>query len=106
MAFESTAYPGELHFYAASLDDPTAYAPRLHVHWDERLPWVCIDDGLPVHRSPRQLGPGDDPAPVLALIRDAFAGMEGRIDPPSSMHHLTGPAHPGTGKHGRGLDPG
>ncbi|MBI1217306.1 MAG: GNAT family N-acetyltransferase [Rhodobacteraceae bacterium] len=26
---------------------------------------------------------------VLALIRDAFAGMEGRIDPPSSMHRLT-----------------
>ena len=92
MAFEGTAFPGELHFYAASLDDPTAFAPRLHVHWDERLPWVCINDGLPVHRSPRRLGPDDDPAPVLTLIRDAFAAMEGRIDPPSSMHRLTGPA--------------
>ncbi|WP_373356398.1 GNAT family N-acetyltransferase [Pseudoroseicyclus sp. CXY001] len=37
----------------------------------------------------RRLGPGD-PAltEVLALIRAAFAGMEGRIDPPSSMHRL------------------
>ena len=26
---------------------------------------------------------------MLALIRDAFAFMEGRIDPPSSMHRLT-----------------
>ena len=26
---------------------------------------------------------------VLALIRTAFAGMDGRIDPPSSMHRLT-----------------
>ncbi|MDT8854547.1 GNAT family N-acetyltransferase [Paracoccaceae bacterium Fryx2] len=26
---------------------------------------------------------------VLRLIQIAFAGMEGRIDPPSSMHHLT-----------------
>lgn len=26
---------------------------------------------------------------VLDLIRRAFAGMEGRIDPPSSMHRLT-----------------
>jgi GNAT superfamily N-acetyltransferase len=26
---------------------------------------------------------------LLALIQTAFAGMEGRIDPPSSMHELT-----------------
>lgn len=26
---------------------------------------------------------------LLALVRTAFAGMEGRIDPPSSMHGLT-----------------
>jgi GNAT superfamily N-acetyltransferase len=30
-----------------------------------------------------------DWAALLALIRAAFAGMEGRIDPPSSMHALT-----------------
>jgi ribosomal protein S18 acetylase RimI-like enzyme len=39
--------------------------------------------------DPRRLFPTDDLAPVLALIRSAFAGMEGRIDPPSSMHRLT-----------------
>ncbi len=39
---------------------------------------------------PRRLGP-DDPAlaGVLALLRTTFAYMEGRIDPPSSMHRLT-----------------
>jgi GNAT superfamily N-acetyltransferase len=37
-------------------------------------------------RDPRDL------ALVLALIRDAFADMEGRIDPPSSMHRLTAQA--------------
>ncbi|HCE70894.1 MAG TPA: N-acetyltransferase, partial [Ruegeria sp.] len=26
---------------------------------------------------------------ILALIRDSFAFMDGRIDPPSSMHRLT-----------------
>lgn len=38
----------------------------------------------------RQLGP-DDPAlgQVLALIQQSFQDMEGRIDPPSSMHRLT-----------------
>jgi ribosomal protein S18 acetylase RimI-like enzyme len=33
-----------------------------------------------------------DPAlwsPILALLREAFAGMEGRIDPPSSLRDLT-----------------
>ena len=34
------------------------------------------------------LPPCDWPA-LLSLIRRAFAGMEGRIDPPSSMHALT-----------------
>jgi predicted N-acetyltransferase YhbS len=27
--------------------------------------------------------------PILALLREAFAYMEGRIDPPSSLHDLT-----------------
>ncbi|MDK3016127.1 GNAT family N-acetyltransferase [Pseudodonghicola flavimaris] len=41
-------------------------------------------------QAPERLGP-DAPqlAEVLALIRDSFAYMEGRIDPPSSMHRLT-----------------
>ena len=40
--------------------------------------------------TPRQMQPQDDPAPVLVLIRAAFADMAGRIDPPSSMRALTG----------------
>lgn len=38
---------------------------------------------------PHRMNGDDDPSAVLALIRAAFAGMEGRIDPPSSMHLLT-----------------
>ncbi|MGY9057257.1 MAG: GNAT family N-acetyltransferase [Alphaproteobacteria bacterium] len=37
----------------------------------------------------RQAGPGDDFAAILALVRDMFAYMEARIDPPSSMHRMT-----------------
>lgn len=38
----------------------------------------------------RRVGAGDPALPaVLALIRTTFAYMEGRIDPPSSMHRLT-----------------
>lgn len=40
--------------------------------------------------EPHRLGP-EDPAlgAVLHLIRTSFAYMDGRIDPPSSMHRLT-----------------
>lgn len=40
-------------------------------------------------RHPHRMTGDDDPVDVLALIRAAFSGMEGRIDPPSSMHLLT-----------------
>lgn len=44
----------------------------------------------PVPSAPRRLTPDDPALPgVLALIRTTFAYMEGRIDPPSSMHRLT-----------------
>ncbi|GHF04891.1 acetyltransferase [Aliiroseovarius zhejiangensis] len=39
--------------------------------------------------TPRRITPDDDMAPILALLHRAFAGMEGRIDPPSSLHLLT-----------------
>ncbi|MEL7177462.1 MAG: GNAT family N-acetyltransferase [Pseudomonadota bacterium] len=39
---------------------------------------------------PERCGPDDPRLPaILALIRIGFAGMEGRVDPPSSMHELT-----------------
>lgn len=37
----------------------------------------------------RRLGPGDDMAPVHALLTGAFAYMDGVIDPPSSMTRMT-----------------
>lgn len=46
MAYRATRFPGEVHFYAATLDDPSAYAPTVHVHWDEHVPWLHLDDGL------------------------------------------------------------
>jgi ribosomal protein S18 acetylase RimI-like enzyme len=41
------------------------------------------------HMTPYRAEGPHDWAALLALIRAAFAGMEGRIDPPSSMHALT-----------------
>ncbi|MCK0140393.1 GNAT family N-acetyltransferase [Aliiroseovarius sp. F47248L] len=39
--------------------------------------------------KPHKISPDEDTAPILALLHRAFAGMEGRIDPPSSLHRLT-----------------
>lgn len=39
--------------------------------------------------QPRRAGEGEDWSAVLRLIQTAFAYMDSRIDPPSSMHRLT-----------------
>lgn len=47
MTYRSDRFPGETHFYAGTLDDPSAYAPTEHVHSAEMLPWLHLADGLP-----------------------------------------------------------
>lgn len=47
MAYEHDRYPREIHLYAASLDDPAAFAPQFHVYVAEKLPWIEIADDLP-----------------------------------------------------------
>jgi len=47
MSFESTNWPGEIHLYAASLENPGDYVPDLHCHHGEALPWLEIQDHLP-----------------------------------------------------------
>lgn len=51
MAYESEREPGEIHFYAAGLDNPGDYAPQFHVHAGERLPWFDTDDALPRYQE-------------------------------------------------------
>lgn len=47
MAYRALRFPGETHFYAASLNDPAMYRPTRHYHAHERLPWVHLADDLP-----------------------------------------------------------
>ena len=47
MSFESKNWPGEIHLYGISLDDPEAYVPQLHCYRDEHLSWLKIEDELP-----------------------------------------------------------
>lgn len=44
MFYRSRDIPGETHFYAALLDDPSKAAPTVHWHYDEVLPWLHISD--------------------------------------------------------------
>lgn len=89
MGYQSPFRTHEIDLYAATLDDPSGYVPTGHAHWNERLPWLHLNDGLPVHRTPRRLTGDEGMAPVLGLLHTSFAYMEGVIDPPSSLHRLT-----------------
>jgi hypothetical protein len=51
IAYRSAKYADEIHFYAASLEDPARVVPRFHVHWAEKLPWVELSDSLPRHEG-------------------------------------------------------
>lgn len=100
LTYQSDVRTGEIDVYALTLDDPTAFAADRHVMWNERLPWLHIADDLPKNRALRRMEAGEDFGRVLALIRAAFADMEGRIDPPSSMHKLTAEALAGMARDG------
>ena len=92
VAYQSPARAHELDLYALTLDDPSRFAATVHVHFNERLPWLHVSDGLPREWVPRRMAAEEDFGPVLSLLRAAFAFMEGRIDPPSSLHRLTAAA--------------
>ena len=47
MAFAADKFPGEIHFYTASLEDDENFLPTGHVHASERLNWFDIADDLP-----------------------------------------------------------
>ena len=49
MAFQAEHYPGEIHVYAASLENPEDFKPDFHVHSSEKLSWLSLNDDLPKH---------------------------------------------------------
>ncbi len=52
LSFRSDKMSGVMHFYVAAMDRPEAFQPSLHVAHEERLPWLKLDDGLPVCIGP------------------------------------------------------
>jgi hypothetical protein len=47
VSFEGDRWPDEIHLFVASFEEPARFAPRVHVHVEEKLPWVHLADGLP-----------------------------------------------------------
>lgn len=47
ISYRSARFPGERHFFAATLDDAAAFRPTAHYFWAEHLPWLHLSDGLP-----------------------------------------------------------
>ena len=51
LTYEGERFPGEIHFYVSTFDDPQALRPRFHVYYEERLRWLEISDALPRHAT-------------------------------------------------------
>lgn len=47
MAYAADRYPGEVHLYIGTLDNPAGFMPKGHVHTSEQLPWFEVHDDLP-----------------------------------------------------------
>lgn len=46
MGFEAEHYPGGMHLYAASMENPEDFIPTFHVNYQSKLPWLEMNDGL------------------------------------------------------------
>jgi hypothetical protein len=49
LTYESDRFPGEIHLYVCTLDEPERFVPTFHVFYEERVPWLEIHDDLPRH---------------------------------------------------------
>lgn len=68
MGFEAEHYPGGMHLYAATMADPSAFAPTFHVNWQDKLPWLDMTDDLPKYEGTLLHAPDD--------LRDYGQGVE------------------------------
>jgi hypothetical protein len=57
LCYESARWPGELHLFLCTFDEPAALAPQAHVHAAEQLAWLHLADGLPRYARTAAEGP-------------------------------------------------
>lgn len=59
MGFEADHYPGGMHLYAATLENPADFVPEFHVNYESKLPWLQITDDLPKYEGTLLHAPDD-----------------------------------------------
>ena len=47
MGFEANHYEGSMNLYVASLENPQDFTPTFHLNYQNKLPWLAINDDLP-----------------------------------------------------------
>ena len=75
---------GLIEILIATMDAPDAFAPRMHIHHGERLPWCEIADTLPRYRqwhddgdAPERFAPAQLSADQqIALVKRYFAAVD------------------------------
>jgi hypothetical protein len=64
LSYESTEYPGEIHLYLSTFDEPEQFRATDHVFWNERVQGYDLHDNLPRRVAgedkPVAWGPVDD----------------------------------------------
>ena len=55
ISFRSQNMSGVMHFYAAAMEEPEKFEPKLHVAIEEKLHWLKISDDLPKREGPEYL---------------------------------------------------
>lgn len=63
LSFWSSDLSGMIHFYLACLEGDHGLTPTLHVAGEERVSWLKLSDGLPVHEGPDYLEAGPPSLP-------------------------------------------
>lgn len=51
LTYLNEAHAEDIDVAVASLDDPRALTPTMHLWVQDKLPWVSIEDGLPRHAA-------------------------------------------------------
>jgi len=57
LSFEGERWPGEIHLFVPSFDEPEVFRPACHVHVDEQLRWLHVADQLPRYAKTSRDGP-------------------------------------------------
>ncbi|MBL6928829.1 MAG: GFA family protein [Rhodospirillales bacterium] len=51
LTFHTDRYPDDIDITVGSLDRPEFFEPASHVWTSSALPWICLDEHLPMHEE-------------------------------------------------------